>query len=117
MTDDIDRLLSNDEDIEPSPLFVRSVMAAVERAAAEPPPIPFPWRRGLPGLGVAVAAAAYVIANPPDLPPADALPAYNVSAAPAIWVTLGVLVSAVSTIAAIRFDACRSVFADWRAVR
>src|SRR5206468_12240322 len=33
--------------------FVASVMDAVRREATVPPPIPFPWKRALPGLAVA----------------------------------------------------------------
>jgi len=53
--DDIERLLTSEELIEPSPGFAASVMSAVRREAAEVAPIAFPWRRVLPGL-VLVAA-------------------------------------------------------------
>jgi hypothetical protein len=42
--DELDRILREDE-IPPSPAFVGRVMTAVRREAAEPPPIPLPWRR------------------------------------------------------------------------
>jgi hypothetical protein len=48
--DDFDRMLSGEEDIVPSSGFVTSVMDAVRREAATPPPIPFPWKWALPGL-------------------------------------------------------------------
>ena len=48
--DDIDDVLSTDETIVPSPGFTASVMQAVRREALSPPPIPFPWKRALPGL-------------------------------------------------------------------
>ncbi|HVN77843.1 MAG TPA: hypothetical protein VMW38_02495 [Terriglobia bacterium] len=51
--DDIDRILSEQEEILPSSGFVNSVMDAVRQEAATPPPIPFPWKRALPGLIVA----------------------------------------------------------------
>jgi hypothetical protein len=57
---EIDRLLSQDEGIEPSSGFVASVMDAVLRETKEPPPIPFPWGRALPGIvvgGMAFLAA------------------------------------------------------------
>lgn len=38
------------EELEPSSGFVMSVMDTIQARAAEPPPIPFPWRRILPGL-------------------------------------------------------------------
>jgi hypothetical protein len=57
--DDLDRILSKDQEINPSSGFVSSVMNAVNREAATPPPIPFPWKRALPGLcatGVALVS-------------------------------------------------------------
>ena len=48
--DDIDRVLSSDDSIVPSAGFAASVMEAVRRDAEAPPPIPFPWKRALPGL-------------------------------------------------------------------
>jgi len=48
--DDFDRMLSGEEDIVPSSGFVTSVMDAVRREAATPPPIPFPWKWALPGF-------------------------------------------------------------------
>jgi len=56
-SDDLDRIFTSDmDDIQPSSGFVSSVMEAV-RSEAAPPPIPFPWKRALPGL----AAAAVVV--------------------------------------------------------
>jgi hypothetical protein len=58
--DDLDRSLADDEAIVPSSGFAASVMDAVTREALEPPAIPFPWTRALPGLaslGVALVAA------------------------------------------------------------
>ena len=47
-----DRILSREEEILPSSGFAASVMGAVRREAAAPPPLPFPWKRALPGLVV-----------------------------------------------------------------
>jgi H+/gluconate symporter-like permease len=47
---DLDRILSKEEEILPSSGFAASVMEAVQREASAPPPIPFPWKRALPGL-------------------------------------------------------------------
>jgi hypothetical protein len=58
MSDEFDRIMSEDE-ILPSSGFAASVMEAVRREAAAPPPIPFPWKRALPG---AVFAAVTLIA-------------------------------------------------------
>ena len=59
-SDEIDRLLAThfaaNGDITPSSGFAHSVMDAVRSETTAPQPIPFPWRRVLPGL-VAVAVA------------------------------------------------------------
>ena len=56
MDDDIDRLLGADDGITPSSGFLRAVMAAVEREAAAPRPLAFPWLRALPGFAATLAA-------------------------------------------------------------
>lgn len=58
---EMDRILSREEEILPSSGFALSVMDAVRREAAAPPPIPFPWRRALPGLVVGIGAVALVL--------------------------------------------------------
>ena len=50
--DEINLILSREDEILPSSGFAVSVMDAVRREAAAPPPIPFPWKRALPGLVV-----------------------------------------------------------------
>ena len=59
--DEIDRILSHDEELLPSSGFAASVMDAVRREAAVPPPIPFPWKRALPGLAAWVVALVAAI--------------------------------------------------------
>ena len=59
--DEIDRALSREDDILPSSGFAASVMDAVRREVAAPPPIPFPWKRALPGLVVAGVVLAVVL--------------------------------------------------------
>jgi hypothetical protein len=49
--DDMDRILSSEEPLEPSSGFAMSVMDAVRRQAEEPPPLPFPWTRFAAGMG------------------------------------------------------------------
>ena len=57
MRDDyLDRIFSGEEDIVPSSGFVTTVMDAVRREATAPPPIPFPWKRALPGLAACACA-------------------------------------------------------------
>ncbi len=51
---DLDRILSEREEIVPSSGFTASVMEAVQQEAAMPAPIPFPWKWALPGLAVSV---------------------------------------------------------------
>jgi hypothetical protein len=58
---EMDRLLSRQDEILPSSGFVASVMDSVRREAAAPPPIPFPWKRALPVLTLAVVALALVM--------------------------------------------------------
>ena len=54
MTDNrIDGILGAEEELVPSSGFLASVMDRVREEAAAPPPIPFPWKRALPGFVVA----------------------------------------------------------------
>jgi len=57
----LSRIGSEKEEITPSSGFTASVMDAVRREAATPPPIPFPWKRALPGLAAACVALALVL--------------------------------------------------------
>jgi len=50
--EEIDHMLSHEDEILPSSGFAVAVMDALRREAAAPPPIPFPWKRALPGLVV-----------------------------------------------------------------
>ncbi len=59
--DEMDRILSREDEILPSSGFAVSVMDAVRREAAAPPPIPFPWKRALPGLVAGGLALAVVL--------------------------------------------------------
>jgi hypothetical protein len=59
---DFDRALLAERDcILPSSGFADAVMTAVYREAAAPAPIPFPWKRALPGLAAAAAVAMFLI--------------------------------------------------------
>jgi hypothetical protein len=46
----IDHMLAAEEELVPSSGFVASVMERVQEEAALPPPIPFPWKRAVPGV-------------------------------------------------------------------
>jgi hypothetical protein len=58
--DELERALSDDT-IEPSSGFSARVMDSVRQAAAQPPPLPFPWFRlalGIVACGLLAAAGA-----------------------------------------------------------
>jgi hypothetical protein len=107
--DDLDRILSEEQEFVPSSGFVASVMDAVRREAATPPPIPFPWKRALPGLAVGVLALLAVLvagfallirggaAQSPavPLPPALGLILEAARTVGAIWIVLGLVLSLV----------------------
>jgi hypothetical protein len=59
---EIDHILSREDEILPSSGFAVSVIDAVRREAAAPLPIPFPWMRALPGLMVAGFVLAVLVA-------------------------------------------------------
>ena len=80
--DPIDRILSRKEEILPSSGFTASVMDAVRREAAVPPPIPFPWKRAWPVLALAVAVVIAVpIVAVVELVKVASAPASNAPAA------------------------------------
>lgn len=64
MTDaDLDRALASGSDtLLPSSGFADCVMTAVFHEASAPAPIPFPWKRALPGLAGILAAAVLLVA-------------------------------------------------------
>ena len=64
--DDLDLILAAREPIEASRDFAARTMAAVQRAAAEPPPRRFPWWRfaaGLVASGAMAGAGALLMAR------------------------------------------------------
>jgi hypothetical protein len=77
----IDGILSAEDELIPSSGFLASVMERVQEEAAAPPPIPFPWKRTVPGM-LAIAGlfgwgGYYLIhLSPPALNPFAALPAH-----------------------------------------
>ena len=58
---ELDRILSAEQDIVPSANFARNVMDKVRMEASAPPPIPFPWKRALPGGILCVLAVVAVL--------------------------------------------------------
>jgi len=108
MTDELDRILSSGADVRPSPTFLRSVMAAVERQADAPPPIPFPWRRALPGIALAailVIVEAFALGSAMEVN-ATTVPLFEDMPTPtAMWIVIGLFVSAATTaVAAVRIE-------------
>ncbi len=58
--DELDRVLSHDEEIVPSSGLAASVMDLVRSEASAPDPIPFPWRRLALGITAGVGLAAWL---------------------------------------------------------
>jgi hypothetical protein len=61
-SDELDRILSGESHIDPSPGFTSEVMRAVRRDAIAPSRIPFPWKRALPGLTAGAFALIALVA-------------------------------------------------------
>jgi len=70
MPDEVDTILSSDDGLEPSSGFAQSVMNAVRRQAAEPPPLRFPWHWFILGVAACLTAAASGAALWPRAEPA-----------------------------------------------
>jgi hypothetical protein len=83
--DELDRMLSAEQGIVPSANFARNVMARVRREAAAPPPIPFPWKRAVPGLVLCILSLAAIcvaaLVRPELQPPREA-------SGPSIWTAM-----------------------------
>ena len=121
MEHDLDRILSKDQEILPSSGFVNSVMDSVRREALTPAPIPFPWKRALPGLAsVVVSLGLLLIVGGAVFTPGIAAPsqplafpfAYDriLEAARTIragWIVLALLLSLASAKLSIRFTTLR----------
>jgi hypothetical protein len=110
---ELNRILSREDEILPSSGFAVSVMDAVRREAAAPPPIPFPWKSAMAGLvvgglamGLVLVAGIFVLVQSGreattahfSLPlPSTLPPMFNggVEAA-AIWTVLALLLALIS---------------------
>jgi len=55
----LDRILAEEEELVPSSGFLAAVMERVEAEDAAPSPLPFPWKRMIPGFVVAVAVLVW----------------------------------------------------------
>jgi len=112
--DDIDRILSREEDIVPSSGFAGSVMDAVRSQASTPPPIPFPWRRAIPGLGALALVLGWLFVVLVRSGASAADRAVLVSAVEAVrtfgagWIALALITSLVSVMVSMRLTGGRN---------
>ena len=58
--ENLDRIMRAEEELAPSSGFVSSVMERVREEAAAPKPIPFPWKRVVPGMVLAIGGVAWI---------------------------------------------------------
>jgi hypothetical protein len=104
--DDIDLMLSRYDNIVPSSGFTASVMDAITREVTAPPPIPFPWKRALPGLGWCMAVTIASIAMSPvsggNPPPARAALDMSTALIGAGWIASALVVTLASVALSIR---------------
>src|SRR5262249_41524069 len=112
---DLEQILSRDPEIVPSSGFASSVMEAIQAETSAPSQIPFPWKRAIPGLTIALALLVVLIVaalgTPPQSDPSaqPMLPrlfsavSQTVSNGVAGWVALAVLLSITSVALSLRF--------------
>ena len=104
----IDHILATEQELVPSSGFLASVMERVHEESAAPAPIPFPWKRAIPGILLAAAvlgwgAVELVRSALPALGTLS-LPAPHLSANLALpledaaWVALALTISLLSTL-------------------
>ena len=98
--DELERILSAEDDLEPSSGFAARVLAAVRRPDAEPPALRFPWLRfavGVAASGVmALAGTVLLLRSGPALATVTAPLAPLATAAPEFgYATTAVLLSLV----------------------
>ncbi|HEX7729962.1 MAG TPA: hypothetical protein VF392_13075 [Terracidiphilus sp.] len=56
----LDHILATDDELLPSSGFVEAVMTRIQQEAAAPAPLPFPWKRVLPGMVAAAGGLVWV---------------------------------------------------------
>ena len=80
---ELERILADEEELQPMTGFSTRVMRAVREEASSPPPIAFPWTRFLPGfllnLGLLFSAAVWMVLEAGSSPRAPVIPAEWVS--------------------------------------
>ena len=104
--DAIDRVLSSDQELVPTSGFLASVMERVREEAIAPQPIPFPWKRAVPGMVLVAGTIGWLIyefirtALAGDLQikiAATHLPAVELNLfRPALWIALALAISLAS---------------------
>ena len=57
----LDAMLASEEEILPSSGFLSAVMERVKEEASAPAPIPFPWKRAVPGLAVVGGVIGWLV--------------------------------------------------------
>ena len=112
MEDELDRMLSPQDEIVPSSGFAASVMEAVQHEAAASEPIPFPWLRALPVFVAMVAVVAMLVAGFVELAGMPAVATTEWTLPPAIehalmqtnagWIALALLVTLLSGLVSVR---------------
>ncbi len=105
-TKKIDRILAGEDELIPTSGFAASVMERIEDEAAAPPPIPFPWKRAVPGMVLAAGGFGWCVFELAQMARAAAgqlaLPSVHLTATldrplqQAGWVVLALGVSLVS---------------------
>ncbi len=114
---EIDRILADEDELVPTSGFLATVMERVQEQAAAPAPIPFPWKRAIPGIlaaaGVFTWGGYKLIHQALLLPSAPASktalplsihipPALAASANQAEWIALALGISLLSWLCARR---------------
>jgi hypothetical protein len=98
--DELDRILSTEEPLVPSSGFTARVMEAVHDAAAQPPPLRFPWGRFMTGVLASLtslASGAVLVTSPEASALATALARHADLATPA-GCALGAAVAGLATL-------------------
>ena len=114
--DAIDRILGAEDQLLPSSGFLAAVMERVRDQAIAPMPIPFPWKRALPGIVLAAGAIGWLVYEFIQIvlssrftfsarllsAPAH-LPSFNQQLlAPGLWIAVALALSLASCIFAMR---------------
>jgi hypothetical protein len=108
----LDAMLASEEKIVPSSGFLSAVMERVREEAVAPAPIPFPWKRALPGVALVAGVLGWMgmelvrvggsaikqsVAATPQIPPGLLVPMEQAG-----WVGLGLALSLASWLLARR---------------